>query len=153
VGADEVVVDEAQIVQEVRELALRREGVAILDSAPRKHGRGGSHRKSELDVVARVEPTAGEVAPDVGPVLHRRVAAPGDAAPRRLGPGNLGLVEEQGLLERLCVVEGLREKARDARRQYRRRHQDDGERTKMFCSTHSKPPAWVLQSECDRMRA
>ena len=118
---DEVVVDELELVQRCVSWPGLNVGVAVLDGAPGQHRRAGRHRQAELDVVARVVPAAGQVAPDVRAVRAAGVAAPADAV-ARAGPRALGLVEPDGLLQRFAVVECLGKKLRRAKRQARRKN-------------------------------
>jgi hypothetical protein len=117
---DEVVVHPPQVVHQVGELAGLDVGVAVLDRTPGQHRRGGGHREAELHVVTGVEPPAGEVH-TAGAVGHRRVAAPPDPAPGRLGPCLLCLVEPDGLLQGLAVVEHR------GMRRFRAGHQHESE--------------------------
>src|SRR5690606_12399068 len=80
-------------------------GVAVLDRAPGQHRGGERHREAELDVVAGVVPAAGQVEPDVRPVVQRGVAPPAHAVPVGQLARLLSLVEPERLLKGLAVRE------------------------------------------------
>ena len=67
---DEVVVDEAKVVEQVRELSALDIGLAIFDSPHRQQRHRGGHRKTEFDVVAGVVPTAPQVSAHVRAVVQ-----------------------------------------------------------------------------------
>ena len=127
VRADEVVVHPAQVVLDLVELPDGRVPVLVRDRAPGQEGRGERHGQAELHVVSGVVPAAGEVVPDVGPVVQRRVATPGHPVVLRQLAGALGLVEEHRGLQGLAVV-GVRRRLggsadADERPRDERRHQ------------------------------
>jgi hypothetical protein len=106
---DEVVSRPFELVERIGELAGGYIGGAVIDDAPREHGRRCGHRQPELHVITGVVPAAGEIAPDIRAIRHAGVAAPVHAVAGGQVTGALRFVEEQRLLQCLAVVEGLAE--------------------------------------------
>src|SRR5262245_31701448 len=89
----------------MNELPAALVAVAVFDGAPGQYRRRRSHGESELDVIAGVEPAAGQVFAHVCAVVQRRIPAPRDAAPGRLAPRYLRFVKEERFLQRFGVIE------------------------------------------------
>src|SRR5262249_3412204 len=77
----------------------------VVDAAPGEHRRRRRHGESELDMVACVEPAAGEIDSYIRPVARGGITFPRNAAEGRFRAGDLDLVKPDRLLQCLTVVE------------------------------------------------
>ena len=78
--------------------------VLVLQVAPRHDGCGIRIRQREFEVVARVEPAAGNGIGFLAALIDHGIGSPLDGVPFRQDTGLLHLVEEHGFLQRFGII-------------------------------------------------